>query len=145
MYANPPRLAGTTITAGVTALVGGLFAVLFLLGGAYQVVILTRDHAPAWQSVLGGGLAVAAGAQLVLSVVGAVALFRRKPLGRPLVVTGAAAGLVCLALRVTENATVDGDVDTTLFIVYCAGLPALAALVFALLSPTPDRGGQSHV
>jgi hypothetical protein len=138
LYGNPPppRLAGTTIVAGVTALVGALLAVLFVVGGAYQVVILARNHAPAWETSLGGGLTVFAAVQLVLSIVGAILLFRRNPLGRPLVVAGSAAGLVCLALRVIENATSDTDLGFTLFLVYVAGLPALATLVFALLPQT---------
>lgn len=121
------------IAAGVTALVSALFAAVTMLGGIYAVTIFLTREGSAGDVVLAAGMAVCAAAQLVLSVVGAVAVFRRKPWGRAMILAGSGAGLCWLVLRIAESATDNGELGFTLFLVYCVGLPALATLVLALL------------
>lgn len=124
---------GVMIAAGVTALVGALFAAVAMLGGIYAFTIFATRHGSAGEFVLAAGLAVCAATQLALSSVGAVAVFCRKSWGRPLILAGSGAGLGWLALRIAEATTDNGELGFTLFLTYCVGLPALVTLALALL------------
>ncbi|WIV59228.1 hypothetical protein [Amycolatopsis nalaikhensis] len=133
------RPAGTAIAAAITALISALGAALLMAAALLQLLIQVRRPAvnSNWTAVLVAAILVCCAAtQLVLAVAGAVALFHRKPAGRPLAVAGSVAGLAWVLAWLVNAFAVNGDAGVALVVGYCVFLPAVTTLVLVLLPRT---------
>ncbi|MDQ0379207.1 hypothetical protein [Amycolatopsis thermophila] len=130
----PSRGGGAGITAAVLALLGGVFHLIGVAGGA---VLLAGDYD------LGRGLLTFA-THLVLAatlITGGVGLVLAKEFGRVATIIGAAAALVVYVLVLVLGAFgvyFLGLIDAQVPVVYVAVLcvPAIGTLVLACLPPT---------
>ncbi|NYI89518.1 hypothetical protein HNR02_002841 [Amycolatopsis endophytica] len=130
------RGGGTGITAAVLALLGGLFHLVGVAGGA---VLLAGDYD------LGRGLLTFATHLLLAAalITGGVGLVLAKEFGRVATIIGAVAALVVYVLVLVLGAfgvyflgLVDAEVPVVYIAVLC--VPAVGTLVLALL-PTTAR------
>jgi hypothetical protein len=128
------RGGGTGITAAVLALLGGLFHLVGVAGGA---VLLAGDYD------LGRGLLTFATHLLLAAalITGGVGLVLAKEFGRVATIIGAVAALVVYVLVLVLGAfgvyflgLVDAEVPVVYIAVLC--VPAVGTLVLALLPPT---------
>jgi hypothetical protein len=144
----PPPSGGTAITAGVLAILGGIWHVISLIG---MVVILSRGGVTMFVIVNGVLSAIIAGCLIA----GGILLFMKKPAGRMSTVLGSGLAILTYVLAAvlvlvaagsdgsgtaeTAGIAVGGGVTVLIF-----SAPAIATLVLALVKPTARWVGRAE-
>jgi hypothetical protein len=161
-FVDPPRQAsgGTAITAGVLAILGGLWALVSMIGGFAIASLDSSDldystynsvdgyssgtySVPDWLGTYGIILALVNLVVAVLLIVGAILLFMKKSAGRFMVAAGCGIVILIGVTGIIVGAVMSADIEGGMggaaiggVIGFVALVPAIATLVLALVPPT---------
>jgi hypothetical protein len=170
-FVDPPRPAsgGTAITAGVLAILGGLWALVSMIGGFAIASLDSSDleystynsadgyssgtyTLPDWLGTYGIIIALVNLVVAVLLIVGAILLFTKKSAGRFMVAGGCGLVILIGVAGIIVGAVMSADIEGGMggiavggVIGFIALVPAIATLVLALVPPTGRWCAQDKV